>query len=223
MRAAEKLIAEKGIENVTIRQIVAAAGQKNESALQYHFKSLPGLIEALRNERDAQVQARRASMLADMLAADPAPSLRQLCEIMVRPMFDLAGRKPEFRRYVQAFSHEIIFAETSALATVGSRGGGNESGQQPGALLRARMPLLDEAGYRRRMEAALRLAAASMSHQARQKNAFRGLPAELFFHSLIDALVGLLEAPESEETKRIAVAARGIGVESAVDAPPRNS
>ncbi len=210
MRAAEKLIAEKGIENVTIRQIVGAAGQKNESALQYHFRSLPGLIEALRNERDAQVQARRASMLADMLAANPAPSLRQLCELMVRPMFDLAGRKPEFRRYVQAFSHEIIFAETSALAKIGRRGGGNESGRQ----LRAHVPHLDEAGYRRRMDAALRLAAASMSHQARQKNAFRGLQADLFFHSLLDALVGLLSAPESAETKTAADAARGIGAES---------
>ena len=222
MRAAEKLIAEQGIENVTIRQIVGAAGQKNESALQYHFKSLPGLIEALRNERDAQVQARRASMLANTLAANPAPSLRQLCELMVRPTFDLAGRKPEFRRYVQAFSHEIIFAETSALATVGRRGGGNESGRQLGALLRAHLPHLDEAGYRRRMDAALRLAAASMSHEARQKNAFRGLQADLFFHSLLDALVGLLGAPESAETKTAADAARGTGAESATDVPRRD-
>lgn len=222
MRAAEKLIAEKGIENVTIRQIVGAAGQKNESALQYHFRSLPGLIEALRHERDGEVQARRASMLADMLAADPAPSLRQLCELMVRPLFDLARRKPEFRLYVQAFSHEIIFAETSALAKVGRRGGGNEGGRQLGALLRARVPHLDEAGYRRRMDAALRLAAASMSHQARQKNAFRGLQADLFFHSLLDALVGLLGAPESAETKTAADAARGTGVESATGVPRRD-
>ena len=40
MRAAEKLIAQAGVENVSIRKIIAAAGQKNESALQYHFKNL---------------------------------------------------------------------------------------------------------------------------------------------------------------------------------------
>lgn len=33
MRAAEKLIAQGGIENLSIREIVAVAGQKNESAL----------------------------------------------------------------------------------------------------------------------------------------------------------------------------------------------
>lgn len=46
MRAAEKLIAVRGIENVSIRDIVSEAGQKNESALQYHFKSFTGLIAA---------------------------------------------------------------------------------------------------------------------------------------------------------------------------------
>lgn len=34
MRAAERLFAEKGGNNVTIREIVETAGQKNESALQ---------------------------------------------------------------------------------------------------------------------------------------------------------------------------------------------
>ena len=36
---AERLFAEKGGTNVTIHEIVETAGQKNESALQYHFKS----------------------------------------------------------------------------------------------------------------------------------------------------------------------------------------
>ena len=47
MRAAEKLIAERGIGNVSISDIVAAAEQKNQSALQYHFSNLGGLIDAV--------------------------------------------------------------------------------------------------------------------------------------------------------------------------------
>ena len=205
MWAAEKLIAEKGIENVTIRQIVGAAGQKNESALQYHFKNLRGLVNALRQERGAQVRARRASMLERVLQACPSPSLRQTCELMVRPMFELARAKPEFRRYVRAFSQEIMLAETSALAMVEKRAGGGESGRQIGGLLRARLPHLSEAAYRRRMDAALRLASASMSHQARQKHAFRGMRADLFYHSLIDALVGLLSAPNRMRPRKLPV------------------
>lgn len=203
MRAAEKLIAAKGIENVTIRQIVAAAGQKNESALQYHFKNREGLVNALRKVRSAEVRDRRAAMLKALLDASPEPSLRQIAGVMVRPMFDLARTKPEFRRYVRAFSQELALAETSALAIVQKQGGGGESGGQVGALLRARLSHLEESAYRRRMDAALRLTAATMSHQARQKNAFRGLEADLFYHSLLDALVGLLNAPESDETREI--------------------
>jgi AcrR family transcriptional regulator len=59
MRAAEKLIAEKGIEGVTIRLILAEADQKNTSALQYHFKNLKGLIEAIHAERADEVQEAR--------------------------------------------------------------------------------------------------------------------------------------------------------------------
>ncbi|MFZ8914099.1 MAG: TetR/AcrR family transcriptional regulator, partial [Pseudomonadales bacterium] len=50
MQAAERLMATRGLGNVTIRQIVAAAKQKNESALQYHFKSLQGLIDAIHED-----------------------------------------------------------------------------------------------------------------------------------------------------------------------------
>ena len=59
MRAAEQLIAERGIENVSIRDIVSAANQKNESVLQYHFKNLTGLIEAIQLTRSAQTQEKR--------------------------------------------------------------------------------------------------------------------------------------------------------------------
>ena len=61
MRSAEKLIAERGIESVSIRDIVQAAGQKNESALQYHFGSLKGLVMALHTSRDLEVRARRSA------------------------------------------------------------------------------------------------------------------------------------------------------------------
>ena len=130
MRAAEKLIAAKGIENVTIRQIVGAAGQKNESALQYHFKNREGLINALRKERTAELRDRRAAMLKALLHENPQPSLRQVAGVMVRPVFELARKKPEFRRYVRAFGQELALAETSALAMARQGEAGGENGGQ---------------------------------------------------------------------------------------------
>ena len=106
----------------------------------------------------------------------------------------------EFRRYIKAFGHELALSDSSPLKIASGKGGGGESGEQIGLLLRKALPDLDEADYRRRMEAAIMLCSASMYHQARQQKAFRGHQSELFLHSLIDALVGLLGAPVSTET-----------------------
>jgi len=203
MRAAEKLIARNGVENISIKEIVAAAGQRNESALQYHFKNLTGLLDAIHTERSEQVQAKRAANLAAILEKSSEPSLRQLCTLMVEPTFQLARASVEFRRYVKAFGHELAITDPSPLKAASVKGGGGISGQQIGTLLRKALPHLDEKVYRRRMEAAIMLCSASMYQQAKQSNAFRGHQSELFLHNLIDALVGLLSAPISPETQAL--------------------
>ncbi|MED6342023.1 MAG: helix-turn-helix domain-containing protein, partial [Pseudomonadota bacterium] len=92
MRAAERLFAEKGGTNVTLREIVETAGQKNESALQYHFKNLEGLIAATHRYRNDQIVEVRRRCL-DELVSHPEPSeLRDLVRVMVHPTFELAGK-----------------------------------------------------------------------------------------------------------------------------------
>lgn len=224
MRAAERLIAEHGVESVSIRQIVTAAGQKNQSALQYHFGDLAGLIGAIHRERAAQLEARRAQLVAELLRQGPPVALRDLCAAMIRPAFDLARSSPDFHCYLRAFGHEMALADsTLALST---RSGGDGM-QQLTALLRDALPHLQGAAYRRRMELAARLCATAMYHraqaqaqarvqarvqarpQARPGNGFRGTQGQLFIHSLLDALTGLLSAPESEQTRRLATATTG--------------
>ena len=70
MRSVESLAAERGLENISIREILARAGQKNESALQYHFKNLSGLLNALRTTRSQEIAAHRAKYLHDLLFTD---------------------------------------------------------------------------------------------------------------------------------------------------------
>ena len=96
MRSAECLAAEKGLENISIRDILARAGQKNESALQYHFKNFSGLLTAIRRARTQEVSARRQQYLEALLAKTPRLDLRQVCSVMVMPAFDLAKTSPAF-------------------------------------------------------------------------------------------------------------------------------
>jgi len=197
MRAAEKLIADGGVENVSIREIVAAAGQKNESALQYHFQNLSGLLKAVHKERTGEIEHKRRELLAATLERSKEPNLRELCTLMIEPTVLLARSDTSFRRYIKAFGHQLALTDSSpfTLATKEKRG------QSLGPLLKAALPHLDEQDYRARMEAAIRLCSASMYHQAKHRTAFRGEQSDLFLNNLIDALSGLLSAPVSPETK----------------------
>jgi AcrR family transcriptional regulator len=201
MDAAEKLIARQGPHNVSIKDIVQEAGQKNESALQYHFKNLQGLIDALHRRRHVQTHEQRAELLESLLEKTDKPSLRDLCELMVIPTYSLAQADRGYRSYIAAFGHEIALADESAYSRVSKTGGGGESGQQTGELLRRALPHLDEKAFRARMDLAVRMSSAAMSQHARNKHRTRGAEAEFFISNLIDALEGLLSAPVSASTK----------------------
>ena len=47
LREAERLFARRGLYQVTVREIAEAAGQRNVSALNYHFGSREGLLDAI--------------------------------------------------------------------------------------------------------------------------------------------------------------------------------
>lgn len=201
MKAAERLFAEKGLSNVTIREIVEKAGQKNESALQYHFKNMEGLILATHRFRDQQIVDARMASLERLEKKTSDPSLRDVVQVMVRPTFMLARERSEFRRYIRAFSLMLAAGNVSALVSV--RRGSGESDDRIAALLRQALPQLDPEGFERRLDAAIRFISVSMHAHSHTTNAFRGKASDLFFSYLMDALVGLLSAKESEETLKL--------------------
>jgi len=83
--AAEQLIAEHGLEAVSTRMIARAAGQKNNSALQYHFTNREGLIEAILDYRVTPVNRQRMDSLQQAKSHARTLSVRSLVEIFVEP------------------------------------------------------------------------------------------------------------------------------------------
>jgi AcrR family transcriptional regulator len=84
LAAAERLFATRGIE-VPNREIVAAAGQHNQSAITYHFASRAGLIDAIRERHETPVAQHRQHLIARL----PGPgerTTRQLLEAHVQPL-----------------------------------------------------------------------------------------------------------------------------------------
>ncbi|MFC9590405.1 TetR/AcrR family transcriptional regulator [Streptomyces sp. NPDC056944] len=78
IRAAEELFAAQGVDGAQLRDIVALAGQANPSAVQYHFGSRAGLLDAVMAGR----QARTEQVLAPLLDA-AGDDLRQLVAALV--------------------------------------------------------------------------------------------------------------------------------------------
>lgn len=63
---AERLFGQHGIDNVSLRQIVSAAGQGNNYAVQHHFGSKEGLIDAIFNFRMAELDIARGEALKSL-------------------------------------------------------------------------------------------------------------------------------------------------------------
>ena len=104
IEAAERLIAEKGLADVSTREILQEACQRNQSALQYHFGSKKGLISATINERTTQIDQVRQQMLDD---AGEEPSLKQLFEVLIVPLGQLMTDKAAGANYLNFLSQAI--------------------------------------------------------------------------------------------------------------------
>lgn len=85
---AERLVADNGPGDVSARQICAAAGQTNNFAVQYHFGSKEGLLEAVFEHRLQRIDAVRYDLLADASAGNVSTPVRDLLDVMMLPLAD---------------------------------------------------------------------------------------------------------------------------------------
>ena len=102
---AERLFVEQGIDAVSLRQIVREAGQRNETALQYHFNGRNGLLKALLEYRMKPVNERRLALLTALEeTANGAPlNLRDIAEALVNPVVEHIWQSSE-----QSFFSELL-------------------------------------------------------------------------------------------------------------------
>jgi AcrR family transcriptional regulator len=91
LQTAERLFARNGVENVALTQIVAQAGQRNRSALHYHFGDRAGVLAAVLNRRLAAINARREAMMA---ALPSAPSVAEVLRAEIAPLAQVIIEEP---------------------------------------------------------------------------------------------------------------------------------
>lgn len=135
IKIAEKLFAEKGFDNVTLGKINLASGQKNRSALQYHFGGKQQLLEVISHKHLALIDADRNKML-DQLQGRSTLRSRDVAAAVVLPLANHLFAKrmwsfvqqviPEYPPHIQVSRTVLIvsllFHGLSNYAGIVSRG-----------------------------------------------------------------------------------------------------
>jgi AcrR family transcriptional regulator len=127
--AAARLFAERGIDNVSLAEIVREAGQRNASAIHYHFGSRNEVLRALLARHVPDIARRRRELL-DIARARPADDVRSAAEAVIRPVTELAQRGWRERAYLRIGSelaHALARADSPELAELMEQTAGFEA------------------------------------------------------------------------------------------------
>ena len=183
---AERLFAERGIAAVSLREVGAAAGQRNNGATQYHFGDRDGLIRAIVNYRSAAHRVHRDELLDAIETPFTADDVRAVVAALVEPLVvDMQCGS----RYVGFIAHVL-----TERGHVNGEGGHTDSGRDRAAeLLRECLPDLPAPVFATR----LRMVTMWMVHALadRERHEDHALPMDQFVDDLITQLTAVMRAP----------------------------
>jgi hypothetical protein len=120
------------VDGVSLREIRMAAGQRNSSALQFHFGGRDGLVLALFQRHMPRIVAIQERLYADLVAEGRRDDVAGLVEVLVRPNADYLRAGPSARAWVQVCA-ELVARPDLAVADV--------IGHAPAVALRAGVAL----------------------------------------------------------------------------------
>ena len=115
--AAERLWAERGVDGVSLREIRIAAGQRNSSALQFHFGGRDGLVLALTRRHMPRIVEIQERIYADAVAGGRRDDVAALVEVLVRPNADYLRGGPSERAWVRVCA-DLVARPEVAVADV---------------------------------------------------------------------------------------------------------
>jgi AcrR family transcriptional regulator len=194
VRAAERLFAEHGLEGVSLRQIGAAAGNGNNSAVQYHFGSKEALVRAIFEYRLPRYDERLTFLIAERVPDD----LRAWTDCIVRAMLEQAEMRDSWYLSFVAMLHhhqrQDVFAElpeTVQLSTL--------SLYDNVAACLSHIP--EPLRTYRVTQALVLILHAGADRERIARDGGSPLPFAVEASALVDGMVGFLDAPVSQQAQ----------------------
>jgi AcrR family transcriptional regulator len=195
LRAAEHLFARQGLD-VPIREIHALAGQKNASAIQYHFGSKDELVAAI-IERHAPTPDDMVAVRVDLGRRLEDP--RSFVEAIVRRLCAYL-RTEDSRDYIRFSFHVMQQTSMRAVLAAESEHHSMAAVYAETDLVRAMFPDLPERLVRERAVAGMSFVALEVAERARlidDASTEGVLDEEEFIANLVDMATAILTAPSS--------------------------
>ena len=146
--AGEALFANEGIDGVSLRRIAAKAGQGNHHAVQYHFGSREGLVQAVFDYRMEQMDRHRLEMLKEAEAAGKLHDRRTIADVIFLPQLAVISDLRDFS-YANFLCQYLL---RNSDAQFGRFGGNLPAGlERVLGLLRAELAFLSDGAAQRRL------------------------------------------------------------------------
>ncbi len=190
-RAAQSLFAARGVDAVSVRDILTAAGHRNGASLHYYFGSKDDLVAQLVVDGARLIDERRNARL-DALEAQGGPRcLREVMEVLIVPSTNLGrdGGEGDYLRFISAFSLQNREAFEAIVVEHWNRGY-----QRCLDHIRRLSPMSPEILERRLVFLSLGLRAVMTAREAAMAghpdHGFWGPPATL--DDLVETLVGMV-------------------------------
>ncbi|WP_018179392.1 TetR/AcrR family transcriptional regulator [Jongsikchunia kroppenstedtii] len=195
LAAAEDLYAARGVDGVSLREIQRASGVKNAAAMQYHFGDRAGLLTALLDRHNRDIEQRRHALL-DSYEAAGVSDIRAVAEALVLPVaakLSDDGGDAYLRIYADLLNRrqpllpDVLLEEDAA------------------SIIRWRQvvdPFLDRTAVQlHRRFVVIRFVVAELAQRAATAPHTNDA---LFISQLVDVVVAMLAAPASDQTRRLA-------------------
>ena len=105
--AAEIIMGQKGIENTSHRDIVNLAGQKNTSAILYHFGSINGVVDALFELRMKVQNQERSELIENLLNQEDYSNI-DLMDAYIDPLYNRVFHDSDWSNWIYFLQNLII-------------------------------------------------------------------------------------------------------------------
>jgi AcrR family transcriptional regulator len=187
--AAERMIADHGVDGVSMRQIGTAVGSGNNSAVLYHFGSKEKLVQAIFEYRLPRLRERRAALIVERQPSDLRGWLEcQIAVVLEQSELDDSN----YMRFVASLSQHggDAFKHLPRRFARGQREFEDH--------LRACLTSVDEPLRTHRLAQVMEMTVQAAANRERARAWRRAvLPLALEVTNLVDCMVGYLEAPVS--------------------------